>query len=111
MAKNRINRKQLLNEPDEFITTTTRVINWAKENPRHLIVGTCILFVVAASISIFAYYRQRQANMAETLLGQSLAKYQTTMESQDAVAALAAVRKDFDALLASYADVPAGTSA
>jgi tetratricopeptide (TPR) repeat protein len=108
MAKNRITRKQLLKEPDEFITTSARVIDWAKENTRLLIIGTCVFFVVAASISIIIYHRQHEANMAETLLGQSLTKYQTTLESKDAAAALDAVRKDFNALLTSYANVPAG---
>jgi tetratricopeptide (TPR) repeat protein len=108
MAKNRITRKQLLNEPDEFITTTTRIIDWAKENLRLLIIGACVFLGVAVSISIYTYHRQRQTNMAETLLGQALAKYQATMETKDTVAALDAVRKDFDGLLASYANVPAG---
>jgi tetratricopeptide (TPR) repeat protein len=108
MAKYKLSRKQLLNEPDEFISTANRLIDWSKEHTRQLIAGTCVLLAVTAVVSIYIYHRQRQADAAEALLGQALAKYQTAMESKDAAAALAAVRGDFDKLLASYGEVPAG---
>jgi tetratricopeptide (TPR) repeat protein len=108
MAKNKLSRKQLLNEPDEFISTANQILDWSKEHTRQLIAGTCVLLAVAAAVSIYLYHRQRQADAAEALLGQALAKYQTAMESKDAAAALAAVRSDFDKLLASYGNVPAG---
>jgi tetratricopeptide (TPR) repeat protein len=108
MAKNRVTRKQLLNEPDEFITTATRVIAWAQENTRTLIVGSCVLLAVAVLLSIYGYHRRAQANAAETQLGQALAKYQAALEAKDATAALEAVRIDFDALSESYGNTPAG---
>jgi tetratricopeptide (TPR) repeat protein len=108
MAKNRVTRKQLLKEPDEFISITTQMIDWGKEHTRFLIVGTCVLLAVAASISIYMVHRQRRADAAETLLGQALTKYQTTMGTKDAADALTAVRSDFDTLLASYGNLPAG---
>jgi tetratricopeptide (TPR) repeat protein len=108
MAKNRVTRKQLLNEPDEFISTANQVIEWAKENTRTLIVGTCVLLAVAALLSIYGYHRRARADAAETQLGQALAKYQTALEAKDATAALGAVRSDFDALSASYGSTPAG---
>jgi len=108
MAKNRLTRKQLLKEPDEFLTTASKLIRWAKENTRSLIVGACIFFGVVLFISFYIYFQQDRANKAETLLGQALAKYQTEMETQDASAALAAARSDFETLLSSYGGLSAG---
>lgn len=108
MAKNRVTRKQLLNEPDEFITIASRLIEWAKENTRTLIVGSCVFFGAVLLISIYSYYRQGQAEAAETRLGQALSTYNAVMDAKDATAALAAVRDDFGALSASYGGTPAG---
>jgi tetratricopeptide (TPR) repeat protein len=108
MAKNRVTRKQLLNEPDEFITTANRVINWAKANTRALTVGSCVILAVAVLVSVFSYYRHTRADAAETRLGAALTKYQTAMAGKDPAAALDAVREDFEALSASYGSTPAG---
>ena len=108
MAKNRVTRKQLLNEPDEFITTANRAMNWARENTRTLVVGGCVILVVAALLSIFSYHRQARAEAAETRLGQVLAKYQTAVDAKDPVAALEEVRGDLDELSASYGNTSAG---
>jgi tetratricopeptide (TPR) repeat protein len=108
MAKNRVTRKKLLNEPDEFITTAARVMEWARENTRSVVVGTCILLGVAALLSIYSYHRQARADAAETLLGNALGKYQATMDDKDATAALEAVRDEFDELSASFGGTPAG---
>ena len=108
MAKNRVSRKQLLNEPDEFITTANRLIEWAKENTRLLVAGAGAFLAVAVLVSVFGYYRQARSEAAETPLGQGLATYQTTLGAKDPAAALAAVRNDFDALSKSYGTTPAG---
>ena len=108
MAKNRVTRKQLLNEPDEFITTANRILGWAKENTRTLVVGGCVILIVAAMLSVFGYHRQARAQAAETRLGQVLAKYKTTMDAKDPTAALEEVRSEFDELSASYGNTPAG---
>ena len=108
MAKNRVTRKQQLKEPDEFITTASRVVEWARENTRALVVGICVLLAIAALLSIYSYHRQSRADTAEMRLGQALDKYETAMEGKDATAALAAVRDDFNVLTESYGGTPAG---
>jgi tetratricopeptide (TPR) repeat protein len=108
MAKNRVSRKRMLNEPDEFISTANRVVQWARENSRPLIIGSCVFLAVAVLLSIFSYYRHAQADAAESRLGQVLAKYQTALDAGDPTAALAAVRGDFEELSESYGNTPAG---
>jgi len=108
MAKNRVTRKKLLKEPDEFLTTAGKLIRWAKDNTRPLIIGGCIFFGLVLSISVYSVIKQRRAGTAEILLGQALSKYQAEIATKDASAALQATRSDYDALLASYGGQPAG---
>ena len=108
MAKNRITRKQLLKEPDEFLTISGKLIAWAKDHTRTVIWAGAALLVVVIGLSSYVYIHKRQANAAEIMLGQAVAKYQSVLETKDAVAALAAVKGDFDTLIASYGHLPGG---
>lgn len=108
MAKKRVTRKQLLKEPDEFITTTGQVISWAKENAKALGIGATLFFAVIIAVSIFAFVNQRRAAAANQLLGQMIEKYQTEAGVKDGGAALAAASGDFDVLIDSYGGQPAG---
>ena len=52
MAGKKISRKQLLNEPDEFITTTGRIIRFLQDNRRQVtLYGIIVLAVLAAGFS------------------------------------------------------------
>ena len=53
MAK-KISRKELLHEPDEFITTSTRVLQYARDNPKKI--GFFIGLVVLAILAVAAGY-------------------------------------------------------
>jgi tetratricopeptide (TPR) repeat protein len=108
MAKNRIKRKQLLKEPDEFLTISDKLIGWAKDHTRSVIWAGAALLVLVIGFSSYAYVHKRQANAAEIMLGQAVAKYQSALEAKDAVAAMAAVKGDFDTLIASYGKLPGG---
>lgn len=44
----RIKRKELLNEPDEFVTTTSSALVWIKEHPAQFMVGAIVLFTILA---------------------------------------------------------------
>lgn len=108
MAANRVKRKQLLKEPDEFVTTAGKLINWSRQNTKPLIIGFCLFFGAVAGISVYSYFKQQRAGTAEMMLGQAVAKYQAGLEAKDASAALAETRSDFDALLNTYGNLPAG---
>jgi tetratricopeptide (TPR) repeat protein len=108
MAKNKITRKQLLKEPDEFLTITGQLIGWAKDHTRAVIWAGAVLLVLVIGLSSYGYVHNRHANTAEILLGQAVTKYQSVLEAKDATAALAAVRSDFDTLIGSYGRLPGG---
>ena len=108
MAKNRVTRKQLLKEPDEFLTTTARIIDWSREHFKPLIIGTVIFFGLLLGISLYTYFQKQRNNTAEAMLGQALTRYQTQVESKKPSEALTEVRGDFEKLINSYGGVPAG---
>ncbi len=108
MAKKRVPRKKLLKEPDEFITTTGRLITWARENTKPLIFGASAFFGLVLIIAIFSIVESHQAARAEAALSQAMVKYESALGDNQPVEALDAVREDFDALLRDYGGQPAG---
>jgi len=51
----RMTRKDILNTPDEFVTTTSSAIAWIKEHPQHFIIGIVIVVCILAG-GYGAYY-------------------------------------------------------
>jgi len=77
MAVKKVSRKKLLNEPDEFITTTGRVIQYVRENQRRLtIYAIIVVAVIAVGFLGYSYFRW-QEEKAEAIQQQALQMYQT----------------------------------
>jgi len=62
MAK--MTRKDLLNKPDEFLTTTSTVMMWSKENPLRLAAITTIVVVLVVSVAGFYYWKSNRESTA-----------------------------------------------
>jgi len=108
MAKKRVTRKQLLKEPDEFITTTGQLINWAKENAKALGIGSTLFFTIIIAVSIYAFVNEKRSASAHLMFGEAISKYQREAGTKDGTEAMSAVSGDFDALIDSYGGQPAG---
>lgn len=108
MAKKRLTRKELLKEPDEFITLTGRLIAWVKANPKQLIYGVGVFLAVVLIGSGYAYYKERRDQSAADLLSESLLKYEEIAAQGDAAKALDAVMADLDRLTENYSGQAAG---
>lgn len=109
MVKKRTTRKQLLKEPDEFITLTGRLIQWARENSKQLVYGACTFVAILIFIAAHGYYREKREHAAAALLSQSIAAYQQerTREPEQA-APLTVSAPDFERLVSQYGRYPAG---
>lgn len=58
MAKKKISRKEMLKKPDEFISITTKAINFVKGHKRLFdYLGTAVLGAIIVYIGIYAYMR------------------------------------------------------
>jgi hypothetical protein len=62
MAK--MTRKEFLNAPDEFVTTTSTVLKWIKENPLRLAIITVIAVTLITSGFGFTYWKSKRENHA-----------------------------------------------
>lgn len=108
MAKKRVTRKQLLKEPDEFITTTGQLIAWAKANAKTLGIGATLFFTIILTVSIYAFVNEKRSTAAHLKLGEAVLKYQTEANAKDGAIAFSAVSGDIEALIDAYGGQPAG---
>ena len=109
MAKKKISRKELVKEPDEFITITGQAIRWARENTRTLIYGACLFFGIIVLVSVYRLYTAHLQDSAAILLNQTSTAYQAAVQTdKDPAKALAAVKPQFERLVAEYGNWPAG---
>ena len=61
MAK--MTRKELLNAPDEFVTTTSTAVKWIKENPaRFASITTIIIVIIISGIGFYYWKTNRDIN-------------------------------------------------
>ena len=64
----RMTRKELLNEPDEFITTTSSALIWIKEHPTQFAVGAIVLLSILAGGYGFYYWKTSRDQTAMNAL-------------------------------------------
>lgn len=62
-------RKELLNAPDEFITTTSTTVKWIKENPVRF--GLAVAAVVVVFAGVFGFYHWKTARDNDAMLAYS----------------------------------------
>ena len=96
MAKRKkISRKKLLKEPDEFITTSGKIIQFAMQYKTHLIYAVGIVIALIVLIAGYRFFSIRSENKALALWDRAVAKYETSINTQDAIEAYRGVSEDF----------------
>jgi tetratricopeptide (TPR) repeat protein len=108
MAKKRVTRKQLLKEPDEFITLSGRILQWSRQHTKQLVTSGIVLFVLIAAVSAFSYYDKSQEKTAAALLGEGLAKMRQQVSGENRMQALSAAEPEIQRLVDEYGGQPAG---
>jgi tetratricopeptide (TPR) repeat protein len=110
MAKKRKKtRKELLKEPDEFITLSGKLINLAVEHKTLLTYSIAIIIGLAVIITGIRLFSIRAENKAAALLDNSLAKYESLKnEKKIPVEVYGAVSPDFQLILDKYGSKESG---
>ena len=68
MAEKKPRRKELLKEPDEFITWSARAVAFTRNNPRTIGLAASLIVVVGlASLAYYGYQNRRQSAAHEML--------------------------------------------
>jgi tetratricopeptide (TPR) repeat protein len=73
-------RKELLNAPDEFITTTSTTVKWIKENPVRFGVSVAVAIVVFAGVFGFYHWKTSRDNEAMIAYSHAWSSSQLTLE-------------------------------
>ena len=100
--------KELLKEPDEFLTFTSKAIQFGVAHKYHLaggLAGLVVLILIATGIR---YLSIRAENTAFTLLSQSQIKYEALVKQDGPQKALTEVAEDFEGILKKYSSKKGG---
>lgn len=104
----KITRKQLLKEPDEFITFSGKLIKLLTSYKKQITIGVCAVFAALIVAGVFQAYLHRAENKASQLLSESLNQYRDVLKDKDFVAGYQAVEKSFVTILEDYSSRNAG---
>ena len=103
MAAQKVSRKELLKEPDEFLTFSAKAIRYAEENRSAIILGAVLVVVaVAVAVGAFSYMRYKSETSHELFL-KGLEKYRAVMASGEPTnEQLDGLLKEFEAVARDY---------
>ena len=102
MAKKKKSRKQLLKEPDEFITFTGKAITFVTGYQKQISYMLCTIVAVALIFFGYRFFAQRAETKAFTLLGQIQSKYDTLIKTSSETAAYGQVSEAFQSIIKKY---------
>ncbi len=108
MAKKKISRKELLKTEDEFITRSTRLLQFIIAHKLQISYAIGGLLALVILFSGYRYISVKGENKATALMDQGVKKYQTALAADGAVKAYQAVQDDFKLLLEKYAGKKSG---
>jgi predicted negative regulator of RcsB-dependent stress response len=109
LADKKIGRKELLKEPDEFISTSGQVVNYIRENPR-VIAAACGAFILTV-LAVYGYmnYTQYQFAKSQDLFQSAHRDYENLAYAQDAAPeALEKLAEKFSRIVTDYGSSSAG---
>jgi tetratricopeptide (TPR) repeat protein len=104
----KLTRKQLFKEPDEFITFSGKLIQWLTTYKQQAVIGAGVVIVVLLATAGFQTYLRHAETKASALLAESLDQYKQAMNANDPVKAYQAVEKSFARILDDYSARPMG---
>jgi len=103
MAKKRKKtRKELLREPDEFMTISGKLIGFAVDHKNQLAYALGIIVILALIISGYRFFSIRAENNAAALLDKSLTKYNSLKADKQPDEVYGEVSADFQFILDKY---------
>jgi len=102
MAKGSAKRKQLLKEPDQFITLSKKLIDYGRSNLKTVLIGGgAVLALVVAGITAYQI-SIRNENKASALVENAVAKYSAALKVTDPKTAYNRVKTDFSNIFNNY---------
>jgi tetratricopeptide (TPR) repeat protein len=106
--KRRVTRKELLKEPDEFITFTGKMIQFARTYQNHLLYGAGALVFIVLIISGVRLYTNWKENKAFTSLEKAMSQYDENRSSKSDATDLSDVKQSFQNVAEKYSRYDGG---
>ena len=104
MKKNKISRarKRTLNQPDEFVTVSSKILKFVAE--RKVAVGSILGIIAAVGIiiAVTCFFLNRAENKAFAMLNNAVMKYKASLNDKGTAEALKDVNEDFQHILDKY---------
>jgi len=102
VAAKKKTRKELLKEPDEFLSFSSRLIRFITQYKNQMLYAVAGLLAVATVWSLYLVYSNRQESQAAALLAEALSRYDRLSAGQTQPQAYQAISADLDKLLDAY---------
>ena len=100
--KKKPTRKELLKEPDEFLTLSRRMLQYATAHRKAIAIAAAAFFGVLVVFAGFRYYTMRAEDRAFGLLDQAVAAFDAAAEQSDPAAGQRAAEEAFTRLFDRY---------
>jgi tetratricopeptide (TPR) repeat protein len=102
MVTKKKTRKQLLKEPDEFITFTGKAITFVTGYQKQISFMLCAIMAIVLIFFGYRFFAQRAETKAFTRLGQTQSKYDTLKKTSSETAAYSQVSEAFQSIIKKY---------
>ena len=102
MAKGAVTRKQLLKEPDQFITFSGKLIAFGHTHLKSILIGAGSVLALILIIAVVGQISNRNENKASERVEKVLAKYSAALQDTDAETAYDRVKADFNEIFDAY---------
>jgi tetratricopeptide (TPR) repeat protein len=102
MAKKKITRKELLNEPDEFITFSAKLLKIIATYKVQLLYAVGLLILIGVSYSAASYYSFRSEGRAFAMLQKTMDAYNVALRKNGPEKAYKYTKEDFLKIIEKY---------
>jgi len=102
MAKGTVTRKQLLKEPDQFITFSGKLIAFGRSHLKPILIGVGVFVALIVAVAVAGQISNRNESKASRMVEQALAKYSAALRDTDAKTAYDRVKNDFTEIFDGY---------
>ncbi|MGD8701876.1 MAG: tetratricopeptide repeat protein [Desulfosarcina sp.] len=102
MAKGSTTRKQLLKEPDQFITFSGKLIAFGQAHLKTILIGAGSFFALVLAAAVIGQISDLNENRASEGVEKAMATYSAALQDTDAKTAYDRVKADFNDLFKKY---------
>lgn len=102
MAKKKITRKELLNEPDEFISFSSRLLSVIATYKLQTLYFICGLVLIGIVLSGYGYFSRKSEREAFAMLQKVMANYEVSLKKEGPEKAMHEVKNDFMNIINKY---------